>query len=131
MCVQQSRLADRAHNARCLSARARGCRSGHERRGSWPGSHSQLPAPVADTRDRECTSAHTLQTLTLRPSIRENETTISGKFFFQSWKRMRSALFYNISIRSCWRDESYIILKIRFINISYLISYYDEPKKKD
>lgn len=82
VCVKQGRPTDRAHNARCLSARARGWGAGRGRRGSRPGPVSELPALAAVARDRECISAHTLQTLTLRPSIRENETSISGKILF-------------------------------------------------
>lgn len=91
VCVEQARPTDRAHNARCLSARARGCGAGRGRRGSWPGPVSELPALAAAARDRECISARTLQTLTLRPSIRGNETSISGKVLFS--KRIGSACF--------------------------------------
>lgn len=91
VCVKQGRPTDRAHNARCLSARARGCGAGRGRWGSWPGPVSELPALAAAARVRECISAITLQTLTLRPSIRENETSISGKILFS--KGIRSDFF--------------------------------------
>lgn len=95
VCVKQGRPTDRAHNARCLSARARGCGAGRGRRGSRPGPVSELPALAAAARVRECISALTLQTLTLRPSIRGNETSISGKVLFP--KRIRSGFLPHFS----------------------------------
>lgn len=43
-------IIEQAHNARCLSAWARGCGTVNGRRGSRPGSVSQLPPPAAAAR---------------------------------------------------------------------------------
>lgn len=76
VCVQESRSTDRAHYARCLSARARGGEVGAG--GTAPG---RAQSAIAARRRRASEPSATPQP-TLRPSIRENETSISGTSYF-------------------------------------------------